>query len=257
MESRLTGSVCIFPDADALASAAARALVESFSTNAAVVGRRSLVLAGGNTPRALYRLLGEEYRDAVTWENVRFFWGDERYVPKDDPRSNFRMAKEAWLDSIGIPSEHVYPMPTDLPDPDAAAWRYEATLRAHFPATWPRFDVVLLGLGADGHTASLFPDSPALEERDRWVVAVRAPVEPPVRLTLTLPAINHAAVVWFLVSGADKAEALRHTLAGDAAEQRRPAAEVRLSGGEPIWWVDRAAAALLPRPRRTREVPRG
>ncbi|MGH7752826.1 MAG: 6-phosphogluconolactonase, partial [Gemmatimonadales bacterium] len=182
-----------------------------------------------------------------------FFWGDERYVPPDDPRSNCRMAKEAWLDRIAVPPENVHPMPTNFLDPDEAARRYETTLRRHFPAPWPRFDLILLGMGADGHTASLFPRSPALEERERWVVSVRAPVEPSVRLTLTLPVINQAAAVWFLVSGEDKAEALRKVLTDEAAVEAPPAARVRPVQGALIWWVDSPAAALLLEPRRPAE----
>lgn len=244
MESGLRGEVRVCPDASALTLAVARALVDTLRTAAVGAGRCSVALPGGNTPRALYRLLGSAYREALPWQAVHIFWGDERYVPADDPRSNYRMAKEEWLDHIAIPPENVHPMPTHLADIDEAARRYEAILRAHFPMPWPGFDLVLLGLGPDGHTASLFPGSPALEERSRWVIPVRAPVEPPARLTLTLPVINRAAAVWFLVLGADKEEVLRKTLRGRAGRDL-PAAQVRPVDGGLIWWVDAAAAALL------------
>lgn len=255
MESGLRGDVRVYPDPTALALAAAPALVDTLLSHLADAGRCSIALAGGTAPRALYRLLGSAYRDALPWEPVHIFWSDERYVPPDDPRSNFRMAKEEWLGRIAMPPENVHPMPTDFADPDAAARSYEATLREDFRAPWPRFDLVLLGMGVDGHTASLFPGSPALEERERWVAAVMAPVEPSTRLTLTLPVINRAAAVWFLVSGSDKAETFRKVLQGEAG-QDLPAASVRPSRGALIWWVDRAAAALLAEPPQPRETPR-
>jgi 6-phosphogluconolactonase len=217
----------------------------------------SLALAGGTTPRALYRLLAAGHRDQIAWDQVHVFWSDERYVPADDPRSNYQMARGVWLDRVPIPAQNVHPMPTDFSDPDAAARAYETTLRAHFPGPWPRFDVILLGLGADGHTASLFPGSPALDERERWVVVVRAPIEPSLRLTLTLPVLNHAAAVWFLVSGADKTPALQQTLEGGSAVRSHPAVGVRPEGGAVIWWVDEAAARLLGQPVRGNHAERG
>lgn len=242
MESGLRGEVRVYPDASGLTHAVARGLVDTLRVAAADAGGCSVALPGGNTPRALYRLLGSAYRAALPWEKVHIFWGDERYVPADNPRSNYRTVKEEWLDQIAIVPENVHPMPTDLADIDEAARRYEGTLRAYFPGPWPRFDLILLGLGPDGHTASLFPGSPALEERSRWVVPVRAPIEPPARLTLTLPVINHAAAVWFLVSGADKAEVLSKTLEGRVGKDL-PAARVRPENGALIWWVDAPAAA--------------
>jgi 6-phosphogluconolactonase len=139
-------------------------------------------------------------------------------------------------------------MPTHLPDPDIAARDYEKTLRTYFSKGWPRFDLVLLGLGEEGHTASLFPRSPALEETRRWVVAVKAPSEPPLRLTLTLPALTEAAHIYFLVAGSNKAQALHHVLAGSPDPNSYPASGIRRAGGTVIWWVDREAAALLREP---------
>lgn len=245
MASGLSPDVRVYPDPETLSRAAARDLAERITTIVAGEGRFTLALAGGNTPRPLYRLLAAEHRDQIPWARVHLFWGDERYVPQDDPRSNYRLAREALLDHVPIPAENVHPMSTDFPDPDAAARAYEDMLRSRFASPWPHFDTVLLGLGTDGHTASLFPGSPALEEQERWVVAVRAPVEPSLRLTLTLPVLNHAAQVSFLVAGEDKARALHRAFADAPHPRICPAAGVRPRSGDVIWWVDDAAAALL------------
>ena len=205
-------------------------------------GRCSLLLSGGSTPRASYERLASRYRDDLPWARVHLFWGDERFVASSDPRSNARMSREALVDRIAIPAANVHPIATDLPSADAAAWRYEDTLRAHFPDSQPAFDLVLLGLGEDAHTASIFPHSPALTEPGRWVMAVAAPVDPPVRVTLTMPVLTSAARLFVLVSGAAKAEALRRALdpASDAALY--PAAALQAAGDRVIWWTDRAAA---------------
>ncbi len=246
MPPHVSPDVRIYPDVEELSRAAARSLIE---TIVAVTGRHRahchLALAGGNTPRTLYRLLATEYREQIPWTQVHLFWADERYVPPDDPRSNYRFVRETLLDHVAIPAENVHPMPADLPKPEDAARAYEQTLRSHFSPPWPRFDLVLLGLGADGHTASLFPGSIALTERERWVVAVRAPVDPPLRLTLTLPALNHAAHVFFLVAGAEKADALRRVLTGTPDPAGWPGAGVRAAAGAVVWWVDEKAAKSL------------
>jgi 6-phosphogluconolactonase len=153
------------------------------------------------------------------------------------------MAKEALLDHVPCPPANIHPMPTHFPTADAAARAYERTLRNHFREEWPQFDMVLLGLGHDGHTASLFPGSLALAERTRWVVAARAPVEPHVRLTLTLPALTRARAISVVVAGATKAAALQHALEGAGDWIRYPAAGIRLATGPVIWWADREAAA--------------
>ncbi len=203
--------MCVFADVNEFSLRAAEAAVRTINESVQSNGSFSLALAGGNTPRTLYRLLSSQFRDRIPWTKVQVFWGDERYVPLDDPRSNYRMARESLLDAVPCPAENVHPMPTELRDPDVAARDYEKTLRGYFSKDWPRFDLVLLGIGEEGHTASLFPGSPALEETRRGVVAVKAPVEPPQRLTLTLPALTHAANVYFLVSGSNKAQALPHS----------------------------------------------
>ena len=192
----------------------------------------------------LYGLLASEFRSRIPWAHVHVFWGDERYVPPEDPRSNYRMAKETLLNHVPCPPANIHPMPTHFPSADVAARDYERTLRNHFVDEWPRFDLVLLGIGDDGHTASLFPGSLALAERTRWVVAAQAPVEPQLRLTLTLPALTRAAAVHVLVAGAAKAEALRHVLERAGDWIKYPVAGVRLGTGSVTWWADREAAAL-------------
>jgi 6-phosphogluconolactonase len=245
MVPALNADVRVLPDAEKLGVAVARALVRMITGRAAGAGRFSLALAGGSTPRTLYRLLAAEYSDKIPWSQVDLFWGDERFVPWDDPRSNYRMVKESLLDHVPIPRENVYPMPTDISEPDAAAKAYERTLRNHFSGPWPRLDLVLLGMGADGHTASLFPGSPALGEQRRWVVAVHGPADPPLRLTLTLPVLNHAAVVFFLVTGAEKAAALRRALTSPPDPTACPAGAVRPQDGALVWWVDETAAVSI------------
>lgn len=224
------------------ADAAVHAIIEAVRRR----GACTVVLSGGSTPHTLYGLMATQFRDRIPWAHVHVFWSDERYVPARNPASNYRMAREALLDHVPCPTDNVHPMPTSFPSPEAAAQDYERTLRRYFGDRWPKFDVVLLGLGADGHTASLFPGSPALQEQRRWVVAVVAPADPPSRLTLTFPVLTRAANLYVLAAGSTKAEALRHVLSGRPAPNTYPAAGVRSTEGALIWWVDRDAAAQLP-----------
>ena len=228
-------------DARDLSEQAAAATADTIVDAVRRHGRCSFVLSGGNTPRALYRLLASKYRDRIPWPQVHVFWGDERDVPPDDPASNYRMARESLLDHVTIPARNIHPIPTQGPSPDAAAGDYERTLRVEAGRLNLRFDLVLLGLGEDGHTASLFPGSPALHETARWVVAVTAPVKPSSRLTLTFPAITSAARIFVLVSGAGKADAFARVLSPAADLNAYPAAGLRSAGGSVTWWVDRAA----------------
>jgi 6-phosphogluconolactonase len=237
----------IFPDAGALARAAAAAFAALAREAVAARDRFIVALAGGTTPRALYQQLAAAHREDCPWPRVHVFLGDERFVPPGDPASNDRMVRETLLDPAGVPDAQRHPFPVERGDPEAVARAHDAALRAFFGPSGPAFDLVLLGLGADGHTASLFPRSPALRLRARWVAAVEAPVPPRARLTLTLPAINAAARVWFLVTGEAKAEALRQTLHGPRRPLLWPAQAVHPVRGEVVWWVDRAAAELLPR----------
>ncbi len=237
--------VYVYPDVDGMSRAAARDLIDRVREAVEAQGRCALALSGGNTPRALNRLLATEFARRMPWGQVDVFWGDERYVPSTDPRSNFRMAKETLLDHIPIPGTNVHPMPTTDPDPDEAARAYDVLLGQRFPGPWPRFDVVLLGLAADGHIASLFPGSSALKVTDRRIVAVRVPADPPQRLTITLPVINHAAAVFFLVAGKGKAGAVHRVLVGPCDPITCPAAGVQPVAGDVIWWVDEGAATFL------------
>jgi 6-phosphogluconolactonase len=205
-------------------------------------GRCSLLLSGGSTPRGAYELLATRSRDRIDWTRIHLFWGDERFVPHGDPRSNYRMAREAFLDRVPCPPANVHPIPTGLPSADAAALRYDDTLRAHFHGDCPVFDVALLGLGDDGHTASIFPGSPALEGAGRWVMAVATPAEPPLRVTLTMPVLTAAAQLFVLVAGAGKAAALRHALDPASDPVQYPAAGLQAAAGRVEWWADRAAA---------------
>jgi 6-phosphogluconolactonase len=232
----------VFADADALHAALASSLAGRIGEAVRARGACSLALSGGRTPRALYERLARRHLHDVPWPRVHVFWSDERYVPPEDERSNYRMARETLLDHVPVPAAHVHRMPTGPADIRQAAAACERELRAHFGTPWPRFDLMLLGIGDDGHTASLFPGAPALDETDRWVAAATAPVEPRERLTLTLPAINHAAAIHVLVCGRGKAAALREALSGDADPRRLPASALRPVDGTIEWWADAAAA---------------
>lgn len=234
-------------DVNDLSRRAADAIVTAIDDAVVRHGRCSLALAGGNTPRSVYRLLATQFNEQIPWTVVHVFFGDERFVPAGDPRRNETMVREALIDHVPCPAANVHPVPAAATAADAAA-QYDAALRRHFGTEWPGFDLVLLGLGEDAHTASLFPHSPALREETRWVVEATAPVEPLVRVTLTLPVFNHAALVHFVVTGANKAPALRLALEGTDAE-RCPAAGVR-PARPVIWWVDRSAARALENVRR-------
>jgi 6-phosphogluconolactonase len=199
-------------------------------------------LSGGSTPKTLYGLLAsDEFKGRFPWPRVSWYWGDERFVPYDHPDSNYRMTREAMLDKVPVPPENVHPAPVDG-TPEGAALRYEQILqRAYGAATLdparPLFDLTLLGLGPDGHTASLLPGEPVLEERARWVEAV-SHGRPEIRLTMTYPVIDSSRRVAFLVTGREKAAILRTIRAGGS---QVPAARVH-PVGELFWFVDRAAA---------------
>jgi len=234
-------NVRVFEHLDALSQAAAALVAGHVRQAVAARGRAALALAGGRTPRRLYELLAQG-GDALPWERVHLFWGDERYVPAHDEHSNYGAAAETLVGRVPIPLGNVHPIPTDAPDPEAAARAYERTLRGFFGAAADHtFDLVLLGMGADGHTASLFPGDPALDEPERWVRAASAPegAEPRARVTLTFPALAAARAACFLVTGKDKAEVLRTILDGDGAV-RYPAGRVSAQGSV-TWLVDRAA----------------
>ncbi|HTW87520.1 MAG TPA: 6-phosphogluconolactonase [Candidatus Binataceae bacterium] len=207
----------------------------------------NLCLTGGTTPAATYELLATRFRLSVDWKEVQFFWGDERCVPPDDPASNFGMANRTMLEKLALRPEQIHRMRGEEP-PEQGALDYEDELRRCFALAEgdrPRFDLVLLGLGANAHIASLFPGQPALHEIERLAMAVTVTAEQSHRLTLTAPVINHATRVMFMVTGAEKAAAVKEVLEGPRDSDRYPAQLVAPENGEILWLMDRAAASLL------------
>ena len=235
----MSGRFEIFPNPAALARHVAEWMT---STALAAKGSFRVSLSGGSTPKTLYGLLAsEEFRSRFPWQLVSWYWGDERFVPYDHPESNYRMTREAMLAKAPVPPENIHPVPVDG-SPQDAARRYEQALQQAYGATVldparPLFDLTLLGLGTDGHTASLLPGDPVLEERERWVAAV-SHGRPEIRITMTYPVIESSRCVAFLVTGREKAPILQAIRAGGS---RVPAARVR-PVGELMWFVDRAAA---------------
>jgi 6-phosphogluconolactonase len=240
----------VFPGPEELAAAAAEKIAQAARESIASRGRFALCLTGGSTPRRAYTILaGQTGEAAVDWSRTYLFFGDERFVPRDDDRSNYKMVRESLLQNPAIPADHIYPIPTDLTTPQHAADEYARSLLAFFGnnVAWPAFDLVLLGLGDDGHTASLFPGARALEEKDRWATSSPPGVLPPPvdRVTLTFPVFNAARQVMFLVCGANKAEALADVQHGRASVTARPAAGIQPANGLLVWLVDQPAAGLL------------
>ncbi len=239
------------PDADQLALSAARSVAQIASESIRERGRFTVALAGGSTPQKTYRLLARDQAAlAVDWSKAYLFFGDERYVPPDDNRSNYKMAHDALLTVAPIPADHVFPMPTGRATPQQSAEEYARTLETFFGTRngqMPVFDLILLGLGDDGHTASLFPGAAALAVNDLPVTASEpGTLPPPVdRITLTYPVLNAARYVVFLVAGATKAEAFRDVWQSRAVPNERPAAGVHPEPGILIWIVDQAAARLI------------
>lgn len=235
----------VFHDLEELSRGAAEFIVKQAEAALKSRGRLVLALAGGHTPEGTYELLAKQpFRSQIDWFRVHVFWGDERCVPPDDRRSNAGMARGLLLDHVPVPPRQIYPMICgESPREDAR--RYEAQLRRFFSGSTPRFDLVLLGLGANGHTASLFPHAEVLRERERWVAEVYVAEEELYRVTLTARIINQAATVLFLVSGADKSGVLEAVLNGPADPMRLPAQLIQPEGGELYWFADRAAASQL------------
>ncbi len=246
--------VQVYSDPGALARAAAERFVVLAKDIIAARGRFVVALAGGSTPRAMYTLLASEaFAGRVDWECVHIFWGDERCVPPIHPNSNYRMAHEALLAQVPVPEGNIHRMYAEI-EPSRAAVEYERSLRAFFALDnanqfetggFPSFDLILLGMGDDGHTASLFPGTAAIHERERWVVAHYIEKLEAWRLTLTPPVLNAAANIIFLVSGGGKAERLQQVLRGPYQPDTLPAQIIKPVGGHLSWLVDRAAAELL------------
>ncbi len=206
----------------------------------------AVALSGGGTPKPVYTALGDpENRDKVDWSKVHLFWGDERPVPPSDSESNYGMVKKVLLDRISIPEDNIHRVQTGM-DVRLAAFQYEEELRRYFTGDWPGFDLVLLGMGEDGHTASLFPHSAGLNEEHRWFIANYAPSRNTWRLTLTANAINSAHFVLVLIRGETKAEIVKTVLTGPRIPQEYPIQMIQPQTGEMVWLLDKGAGCLLP-----------
>ncbi|MCX6353446.1 MAG: 6-phosphogluconolactonase [Candidatus Aureabacteria bacterium] len=235
----------IYADRESMSRAAAELFARRAGEAVRTRGRFIAVLSGGETPRRMYALLAAQpLEGSINWKNVHVFWGDERCVPADNPMSNERMARESLLDHVPIPPDQVHPIRCEK-SPHRAAVRCEKFIRSFFERGDPRLDLVLLGLGENGHTASLFPGSAVLEERERWVAEVTVPGQDVARVTMTAPLINLARMVVFLVSGSLKSRILHDVLEGPRDTARYPAQLIQPEHGELLWMADREAAGEL------------
>lgn len=224
----------IFADPKELAQGAAEYFVAQ--------GPETVALSGGSTPKLMFQVLAEQFRHDVSWGGIHFFWSDERHVPPDHPESNYRMAHEALLSHVPGSVNNVHRVPGENPNAEEAASEYEQTLITVTKQNLPRLDLIFLGLGTDGHTASIFPGSEVLHETERLVAAPYVEKLNTHRITMTLPLLNNGASIVFLVSGADKAEIVKEVLEG---ENKYPAQAVKPTNGELIWMLDKDAASSL------------
>ncbi|TVM02828.1 MAG: 6-phosphogluconolactonase [Candidatus Brocadia sp. WS118] len=250
-KSTVKREVQVVGNPDELSRRAAQEFVRLADEAIRVKGFFTVALSGGSTPRGLYlQLACDDYREQVSWPHVHLFWGDERCVPPEHPESNYRMACEALIHRVPIPKENIHRIPAEREDRARAAMEYEQTLKAFFhpdAGAFPRFDLILLGMGDDGHTASLFPFTSALDETSHLVLANYIEKLDVYRFTLTVSAINQAREVMFLISGASKAPVLREVLEGDYQPQRLPAQFIQPVNGRLLFIVDRMAAGKLRR----------
>ncbi|WP_353721334.1 6-phosphogluconolactonase [Dyadobacter sp. 676] len=207
--------------------------------------RFTFVLSGGSTPKALYALLAESpYKESIPWEKLHFFWGDERAVPFDDSRNNAKMCYEELLDKVPVKAENIHIMRTDIAPQESAA-EYEKIVKTYFEGSETTFDFVLLGMGDDGHTLSLFPGTEVIHEKNALATSFFLPAQDMYRITLTAPVVNNAACVAFLAAGAGKAEVLKQVLTGERNVDLYPSQIIQPVKGQLHWFVDEAAAALL------------
>jgi 6-phosphogluconolactonase len=235
----------LFKNADDLSAGAAKWIADYISATLKKQDRFIIVLSGGSTPKKLHTLLAASpYKEQVDWSKLHIFWGDERAVPFDDVRNNARMAFETLLNHVPVPKTQVHIMRTDL-DPVAAASEYEKILHRYFDTTGPTFDLVLLGMGDDGHTLSLFPGTQVIHEENKWATAYFLKAQGMFRITLTAPIVNRAQKVAFLVAGEDKAIALREVIEGDYRPDIYPSQVIQPEDGETHWFLDKAAAEHL------------
>lgn len=239
--------IATYSDTDTLSRDAAQYITRLANEAIVTHGRFTLALSGGNTPKKLYGLLAEEpYRSQIDWALVDIFWSDERCVPPDSEDSNYLMAEQVLLSKIPIPASQVHRMPADQPDRDAASQAYTDEMRRVFATDGiPAFDLIQLGMGPEGHTASLFPHQASLHEQTRLVMPVSVPKPPPPRLTFTPPILNAAHNVLFLVTGTDKADAVHAVIEGPHNPDEYPAQIVQPQNGEVVWMLDTAAAEKL------------
>lgn len=237
----------IYDDTLVLSHEAANLVVQIAQAAIADHQRFTFALSGGTTPGKMYSLLTEEpYRSQIDWSKVEIFWSDERCVSPADKNSNYRLAKEALLTKAPIQATQIHRMPADLPDRAAACQAYTDEMRQVFKTDGiPAFDLIQLGMGPEGHTASLFPHQPSLRETEQLVNEVNVPKPPPERLTFTLPLINAAHNILFMVTGEDKAEAVHEVIEGERQPEKYPAQNVHPTNGEVIWMLDTAAASKL------------
>jgi 6-phosphogluconolactonase len=238
-------NIQVYSDAEALSKAAAELFVQLSQAAIARYGRFTVVLSGGSTPKRVHELLAQSpHREAVDWQNVHVFWGDERCVPMDDERSNAKMAYDTLLNHVPVPPSQIHPMSGTLP-PAESAVQYEAILKGYFSEQAPRFDLVFLGMGDDGHTASLFPGTTALKEEARWAIENYVEKVGMYRITLTAPAINWADAIAFMVAGANKAQVLKEVLEGEYQPDVLPSQLIQPANCEVTWLLDESAATQI------------
>ena len=239
--------IAIYDDKHTLSQHAAEYIMRIAQEAIDLHGHFTIALTGGTTPGEVYSLIGSEpFRSQIDWQLVHIFWGDERCVPHNSPESNFYLAQEVLLAKIAIPKSHIHPMPADQPDRDVASQAYTVEMQHTFGTNGiPSFDLIHLGMGPEGHTASLFPHQASLHEKQRLVMPVSVPKPPPDRLTFTPPLLNAASNVLFLVTGSDKADALQAVLEGEYQPDEYPAQIVRPPNGEVVWMLDKDAAKNL------------
>lgn len=239
-------NICIFQTSEALAKAAADKVIQISKQAIENKNRFVLSLSGGSTPELLFKLLASpSYRDQIEWEKTFVFWGDERMVPSNDNRNNANRAKALLLNHIPIPSNNIHPIPVDF-EPKEAAKEYEKTLKEFFGNSEPCFDLIFLGLGEDGHTASLFPGSDVIYENKRWIRDVYVPRQNMFRITMTPHLINKAHTIVFLVEGEKKSKILNAVLSESQQIDKLPAQVIHPGNGNLYWFLDKKAAELMP-----------
>ncbi|WP_026462404.1 6-phosphogluconolactonase [Adhaeribacter aquaticus] len=235
----------VFKDTSELSTAAADIFLQTARDAVEKNGRFTVALTGGSSPVQLYKLLMQSpYLELMPWEFTFVFWGDERWVPLTDDRSNAKMAMDTFLNEVPVPKDQIYPMWQE-DEPEEFALRYERLLQKHFNQQAPQFDLILLGMGDDGHTASLFPGTQVLHEDSRWVQAYYLKPQSMYRITLTAPLINQAKKIMFLTFGQNKANALYEVLEGNKNVEQYPSQLIAPKNGEVLWLVDEAAASKL------------